>query len=115
MRTAPLWKFAESRPSNVDKKSVANEQPVRLVNYTDVYKNPSLNTDMELMEATASDDHIARFRLQPGDVIATGTPAGVGFARSPQEYMKEGDVCEVVIERIGTLRNVVTRELEPSR
>jgi 2-keto-4-pentenoate hydratase/2-oxohepta-3-ene-1,7-dioic acid hydratase in catechol pathway len=53
--------------------------------------------------------------LQPGDVIATGTPAGVGFARSPQEYMNEGDVCEVVIERIGTLRNVVTRELEPSR
>lgn len=81
MRTAPLWKFAESRPSNVDKKSVANEQPVRLVNYTDVYKNPSINTDMELMEATASDDHIARFRLQPGDVIITKdseTPDDIG-------------------------------------
>lgn len=45
--------------------------------------------------------------LYPGDVIATGTPAGVGFARSPQVFLNEGDVVEVEIERIGALRNPV--------
>jgi 2-keto-4-pentenoate hydratase/2-oxohepta-3-ene-1,7-dioic acid hydratase in catechol pathway len=40
-------------------------------------------------------------------VIATGTPAGVGFARKPPRFMKAGDVCEVEIEGIGILRNPV--------
>ncbi len=46
--------------------------------------------------------------LLPGDVIATGTPAGVGFARTPPEFLSDGDVMEVNIERIGTLRNRVS-------
>src|SRR5690606_27313404 len=46
------------------------------------------------------------FELSPGDVIATGTPAGVGLARTPPLWMKAGDICEVEIEGIGTLRNV---------
>lgn len=46
--------------------------------------------------------------LLPGDVIATGTPAGVGFARTPPEFLADGDVMEVDIERIGTLRNTVS-------
>jgi 2-keto-4-pentenoate hydratase/2-oxohepta-3-ene-1,7-dioic acid hydratase in catechol pathway len=45
--------------------------------------------------------------LEPGDVIATGTPEGVGFARTPPEFVKDGDVMEVVISKIGTLRNPV--------
>jgi acylpyruvate hydrolase len=45
--------------------------------------------------------------LEPGDVIVTGTPAGVGFARNPPLWMKPGDVCEVEIEGIGVLRNPV--------
>ncbi|MFI6367711.1 fumarylacetoacetate hydrolase family protein [Nocardia sp. NPDC050630] len=47
------------------------------------------------------------FTLTPGDVIATGTPSGVGFSRKPPRYMKPGDVVEVEIEGIGTLRNLV--------
>ncbi len=43
--------------------------------------------------------------LWPGDIIITGTPEGVGFARTPPEFMKPGDVVEVEIERIGILRN----------
>jgi len=43
--------------------------------------------------------------LQPGDIIATGTPEGVGFARTPPEFFKDGDTVEVQIENIGTLRN----------
>jgi len=45
--------------------------------------------------------------LEPGDIIATGTPSGVGFARNPPEFLKAGDVMETEIEGIGILRNVV--------
>lgn len=45
--------------------------------------------------------------LWPGDVILTGTPEGVGFARKPPEFLKPGDVMEMEIEGIGTLRNTV--------
>ncbi len=43
--------------------------------------------------------------LSPGDVIVTGTPGGVGNKRSPQIFMKPGDICEIVVDAIGTLRN----------
>jgi 2-keto-4-pentenoate hydratase/2-oxohepta-3-ene-1,7-dioic acid hydratase in catechol pathway len=45
--------------------------------------------------------------LKPGDIIATGTPAGVGMGFDPPKYLKSGDVVECYIEKIGTLRNVV--------
>ncbi len=45
--------------------------------------------------------------LSPGDVIATGTPAGVGFSRSPPVFLKDGDTVEVEIEGIGVLKNTV--------
>jgi acylpyruvate hydrolase len=45
--------------------------------------------------------------LLPGDVVSTGTPAGVGFARLPQVFLEAGDVVEVEIEKIGKLRNEV--------
>ena len=50
------------------------------------------------------------FDLVPGDVIATGTPAGVGFTRKPPVFLKPGDVVEVEIENIGVLRNPVVDE-----
>jgi 2-keto-4-pentenoate hydratase/2-oxohepta-3-ene-1,7-dioic acid hydratase in catechol pathway len=43
--------------------------------------------------------------LEPGDVIATGTPEGVGVFRKPPVLMKDGDVFEVIVDQIGTLRN----------
>ncbi|HUJ00556.1 MAG TPA: fumarylacetoacetate hydrolase family protein [Usitatibacter sp.] len=45
--------------------------------------------------------------LEAGDVISTGTPQGVGFARTPPEFMKPGDLLETEIEGIGTLRNPI--------
>ena len=48
--------------------------------------------------------------LQPGDVIVTGTPGGIGAKRTPPLWMKEGDVIEVEVERVGVLRNVVVEE-----
>ena len=50
------------------------------------------------------------FTLVPGDVIATGTPAGVGWSKKPPRFMKPGDVVEVEIEGIGTLRNPVVAQ-----
>jgi 2-keto-4-pentenoate hydratase/2-oxohepta-3-ene-1,7-dioic acid hydratase in catechol pathway len=49
-------------------------------------------------------------RLEPGDVIATGTPGGVGSRRTPPLWMKPGDIVEVEIERIGLLRNGIADE-----
>jgi len=46
--------------------------------------------------------------LEPGDIIATGTPAGVGFARTPPEFLRPGDVVECEVEKIGRLRNRIT-------
>lgn len=52
--------------------------------------------------------------IQPGDIIATGTPAGVGLGMSPNVWLKDGDVVEVSIPPLGTLRNPVSsRPLSP--
>ena len=48
--------------------------------------------------------------LQPGDILITGTPSGVGLARKPQFWMKPGDVCEVEVEGLGVLRNAIVDE-----
>jgi 2,4-diketo-3-deoxy-L-fuconate hydrolase len=48
--------------------------------------------------------------LEPGDVVSTGTPAGIGFFRRPQVFLKPGDVCELEIEKIGRLMNPVVAD-----
>jgi 2-keto-4-pentenoate hydratase/2-oxohepta-3-ene-1,7-dioic acid hydratase in catechol pathway len=45
--------------------------------------------------------------LQPGDVLATGTPAGVGFGLDPPKFLKPGDTVEISVNGLGTLRNRV--------
>jgi acylpyruvate hydrolase len=62
--------------------------------------------DVETLIATISE----AITLEPNDVIVTGTPAGVGFARKPPLFMKAGDVCEVEIEGLGILRNPIADE-----
>ena len=52
--------------------------------------------------------------LAPGDVIVSGTPAGIGAARTPPLWMKPGDVCEVTVERVGTLSNPIAQEGAPA-
>jgi 2-keto-4-pentenoate hydratase/2-oxohepta-3-ene-1,7-dioic acid hydratase in catechol pathway len=48
--------------------------------------------------------------LEPGDIIASGTPSGVGAARTPPRWLKEGDVVRVEIDRVGVLENPVVCE-----
>ena len=52
----------------------------------------------------------AGMTLEPGDVIATGTPSGVGDARTPPRYLRDGDVVEITVDGVGTLRNAVAIE-----
>ena len=51
-------------------------------------------------------------QLEPGDIIATGTPEGVGFARKPPLWMRPGDTIEIEISKIGVLKNNVSVEIE---
>jgi type I restriction enzyme S subunit len=67
----PLKRVADVWCSNVDKKSVDGQIPVRLCNYTDVYYNDRIVADLPFMEATATPDQIARFSLRAGDVLLT--------------------------------------------
>lgn len=69
--TTPLRHVAEVRVSNVDKKSVNGEMPVRLCNYTDVYYGDLLRQDKAYMPATATPEQVKRFRLQVGDSVIT--------------------------------------------
>ena len=66
-----LRNASEMRVSNVDKHAKDDEQPVRLCNYIDVYKNDRIRSGMAFMRATATTDEIERFRLQSGDVLIT--------------------------------------------
>ncbi len=61
-----------------------------------VFKIPRLLRDLS-----------AGMELEPGDIVLTGTPSGVGFARTPPEFLRVGDVMEMEIEKIGMLRNRV--------
>lgn len=53
--------------------------------------------------------------LDPGDIIATGTPSGVGFARTPPEFLAPGDVVECEVEKIGRLRNRIFKKPQVRR
>ncbi|WP_136634873.1 fumarylacetoacetate hydrolase family protein [Pseudooceanicola onchidii] len=69
------------------------------------------NTDALIYDvATLIEKLSAVMTLEVGDLIVTGTPAGVGMARKPQLWMKPGDVCEVEVDQIGLLRNRVVAE-----
>ena len=64
------------------------------------------NTGSMLFDIPEIIEHLSLgMTLEPGDIIATGTPAGVGHARTPPEFLRPGDVVEVEIENIGTIKN----------
>ena len=66
-----LKHIASVKPSNVDKKTVNGEHPVRLCNYVDVYYNDYITSDLDLMKATASVVEIEKFILREGDILIT--------------------------------------------
>jgi 2-keto-4-pentenoate hydratase/2-oxohepta-3-ene-1,7-dioic acid hydratase in catechol pathway len=66
------------------------------------------NTNDLIFDIPAIIEFLSRsITLEAGDIIATGTPPGVGFARKPPVFLKDGDVCEVEVEGLGVLSNPV--------
>jgi acylpyruvate hydrolase len=71
----------------------------------------SARTSQMIVDVPSAIEFFSSFtRLRPGDVIATGTPGGVGFARKPPVWLEPGDVIEVSVEGVGTIRNRVVAE-----
>ncbi len=71
----------------------------------------SAKTSQMIVDVPSAIEFFSSFtRLRPGDVIATGTPGGVGFARKPPVWLEPDDVIEVTVEGVGTIRNRVVAE-----
>jgi acylpyruvate hydrolase len=71
----------------------------------------SARTSQMLVDVPSAVEFFSSFTtLRPGDVIATGTPGGVGFARKPPVWLQPGDIIEITIEGIGSIRNRVVAE-----
>ncbi len=100
--------FAPMGPFLVTKDEIENPHNLSLsLKLNDVEKQ---NSNSKLMLFNINDlieDLSTVFTIEAGDIIATGTPAGVGAGRNPQEWMKDGDVMEATVEGIGTLINTV--------
>ncbi|MGI9227586.1 MAG: fumarylacetoacetate hydrolase family protein [Gammaproteobacteria bacterium] len=84
-------------PQNLNLKSFVNEE----------IKQDS-NTKYQIFDVPTVIEALSKgMALEPGDVIATGTPSGVGYVRDPPEYLMPGDVVECEIESIGRIRNAI--------
>jgi acylpyruvate hydrolase len=71
----------------------------------------SARTSQMIVDIASGIEYLSSFTtLVPGDVIATGTPGGVGFARTPPVWLTPGDIIEVTVEGVGTIRNRVVAE-----
>lgn len=103
--------FCPLGPSIVTTDEIPDPQALRIacrVNGTTLQDSTTGEMIFSVAEIIS---YLSRFMtLEPGDVIATGTPFGVGFARTPPVYLLNGDVVEVDIERIGVLTNPVETE-----
>lgn len=104
--------FAPMGPILVTKDEIKDPHNVNLSLKLNGVEKQNGNTQFMLFNINdLIEDLSTVFRLEPGDIIATGTPAGVGAGRTPQEWMKDGDVIEATVEGIGTLVNTV-REIQ---
>jgi 2-keto-4-pentenoate hydratase/2-oxohepta-3-ene-1,7-dioic acid hydratase in catechol pathway len=103
--------FAPVGPVLVTKDEVQDplNLPIRLRLNNQVMQNS--NTRQMIFGVTELLVYLSQvFTLEPGDLIFTGTPPGVGMARQPPVYLKDGDVVEVEIEGLGLLRNPIRQE-----
>jgi 2-keto-4-pentenoate hydratase/2-oxohepta-3-ene-1,7-dioic acid hydratase in catechol pathway len=95
-------------PWIVDTTEIPDPQnlPIRTrVNGKEVQNN---STSDQLFSCAEIIEFLSRYMtLEPGDMITTGTPEGVGWGRNPQRFLKHGDVLESEIVGIGTLRNPI--------
>jgi 2-keto-4-pentenoate hydratase/2-oxohepta-3-ene-1,7-dioic acid hydratase in catechol pathway len=106
VRGKSLDTFCPLGPSIVTTDEVADPQNLRIVSRLDGETMQDSNTREMIFDVPTLVEFITRaITLLPGDVILTGTPHGVGMARTPPVFLADGDVVEVEVEGIGTLRN----------
>lgn len=100
--------FAPMGPSIVTADEIADPHNLNIITHVNGVEKQNSNTRFMLFNVPQLIADISRsMTLEPGDIIATGTPAGVGAGRDPQEFMWPGDVVECTVEGIGTLRNPI--------
>jgi acylpyruvate hydrolase len=100
--------FAPMGPGIVPVSRIPDPQNLRIVTRVNGITLQEGNTrDMIFPVARTVAFLSSLMTLEPGDVVSTGTPSGVGFRRQPPVFLRSGDVVEVEIERIGMIRNPV--------
>ena len=100
--------FAPMGPYLVTKDEIPNPHNLNLSLKVNGVEKQNSNTQFMLFNIhDLIEDLSTVFTLEPGDIIATGTPSGVGAGRNPQEWMWDGDVVEATVEGIGTIVNTV--------
>lgn len=93
-------------PLIVTKDEIADPQNLKIACRVNGVTKQDSNTSYMLFNIAEIIATLSRaMALEVGDIIATGTPSGVGFARNPPEYLHPGDVVECEVEKIGVLRN----------
>jgi 2-keto-4-pentenoate hydratase/2-oxohepta-3-ene-1,7-dioic acid hydratase in catechol pathway len=100
--------FAPMGPILVTKDEIENPHNLNLSLKVNGVEKQNSNTQFMLFNINALVEDLSTvFTLEAGDIIATGTPAGVGAGRNPQEWLKDGDVVECTVQNIGTIVNTV--------
>jgi 2-keto-4-pentenoate hydratase/2-oxohepta-3-ene-1,7-dioic acid hydratase in catechol pathway len=100
--------FAPMGPVLVTKDEIENPHNLNLSLKVNGVEKQNSNTQFLLFNIhDLIEDLSTVFTLEAGDIIATGTPAGVGAGRNPQEWLHDGDVVEATVEGIGTIVNTV--------
>jgi 2-keto-4-pentenoate hydratase/2-oxohepta-3-ene-1,7-dioic acid hydratase in catechol pathway len=100
--------FAPMGPYLVTKDEIENPHNLNLSLKVNGVEKQNSNTKLMLFNINdLIEDLSTVFTLEAGDIIATGTPAGVGAGRDPQEWMHDGDVVEATVEGIGTIINTI--------
>jgi acylpyruvate hydrolase len=100
--------FAPMGPGIVPARDIPDPQQLMLTTRVNGTQLQHESTALMIFDIATTIEYITSFMtLEPGDIIATGTPAGVGFSRTPPIALKHGDVVETEIEKVGLLRNRV--------
>jgi acylpyruvate hydrolase len=115
---SPQWLMGKSfdtsgpcGPALVTRDEVPDPQALELTTEVNGEVMQSTTTSLMIHPVARLIEYISSLiTLAPGDIIATGTPAGVGFARDPKIFLKDGDVVAVTISGVGTLSNPVRAE-----
>jgi 2-keto-4-pentenoate hydratase/2-oxohepta-3-ene-1,7-dioic acid hydratase in catechol pathway len=106
-----FWRTGGFGPWLVTSDEIKPNQQMTLITRLNGQELQRATTDMMIHSIPRQIAYISTFLpLEAGDVIVTGTPGGVGNKRTPQLFMKPGDVCEIEVDAIGILRNGIRDE-----